>query len=137
MAATAIGYWMVFLPLAPGNLHKHCMKLKDAYQRFLRDNDEAALLAAIGALPRHLLSKDVEYPEVHRICDIRLLGKTFRVCRLVDVEDGEVRVFIEPTSFASDEPGVPYWLQGERLLEWIREETECTSKGPSDWDAYR
>ena len=111
--------------------------LKDAYERFLRDNDEAALLAATEALPRHSLSNDVEYPEVHRICDIRLLGKTFRVCRLVDVDDGEVRVFIEPTSFASDEPGVPYWLQGERLLGWIRDETESPSKGPVNWDAYR
>jgi hypothetical protein len=57
---------------------------------------------------------------------------------LVDLDDGQERLFIEPTDAPScDQPGVPYWLRGAALARWVREEAACPTDGPIDWEAYR
>jgi hypothetical protein len=112
--------------------------LRRAWERFLEDGDEAAFLEVVRAWPRRRPSADVEYPEIHRICDVELCGQAYRVMRTVDVVDGEERLFVEPTEAPNyDTPGVPYWLQGEGLRRWVVEEGECPAKGEIDWEQYR
>lgn len=110
-----------------------------AWEQFLQTRDEKALLAIIRSLPRRPPPKDVDYPEWHRICDLRLAGEPYRVTRLVDVEDGEVRLFIGLIDQAdkSNEGCVPFWLQGAGLQQWILDETKKPTKGPIDWERYR
>lgn len=107
------------------------------WEKFLADGDEAALAAAISAQSRRPPPQDVEYPEWHRICDVQLCGQSYRVSRLVDVIDGEERLFIETTDSPNfQEKGVPYQLHGEALRCWVVEESESPSKGPIDWAHY-
>jgi hypothetical protein len=108
-----------------------------AWERFLRDHDEAALLALIRSLPERPAPRDVEYPEYHRICDIQLGKQAYRISRLVDVVDGEERLFIEAIKTPNlAEPGVPYQLRGEALRHWVVEESEKPAKKPIDWKRY-
>jgi hypothetical protein len=112
---------------------------RQAWEQFLADSDEGALLAVIRRQPRRPPPQDVDYPEWHRVCDVQLCGEPYRVLRLVDVVDGEERLFAAPGTTPEGEKrgGVPYWLQGEALLHWITDETARPAKGPIDWEQYR
>jgi hypothetical protein len=58
----------------------------------------------------------VDYPELHRIGDVELGGKAYRILRLVDLKDYSERLFIELTQSPNfKESGVPYRLQGAAL----------------------
>jgi hypothetical protein len=98
-----------------------------AFERFLRDHDARSLLAAAGPARDHSPGR-ARWPEVHRICDVVLDGQGWRVCRLVDSVTGNASLFLDPTDTSSPEPGVPYSLQGDALLEWVRAETASPSK---------
>ena len=98
-----------------------------AFERFLRDNDARALVAAAGSVRDHSAGR-AQWPEVHRICDVVLDGQGWRVCRVVDDVTGDASLFVEPTETPSSEPGVPYSLQGDALLEWVRAESVSPSK---------
>jgi hypothetical protein len=109
-----------------------------AWERFLADKDAAALLAAVRANPPLRRPVDADYPEYHRLRDVDLGGEAYRVCRLVDPDDGRERLFIEPTDVpAFDSEGVPYWLRGEALRRWVRDETEYPADDETDWESYR
>ena len=99
----------------------------NAFERFLRDRDARSLLCAAGPARDHSPGR-ARWPEVHRICDVVLDGRAWRVSRVIDTVTGEMTLFIEPTDTPSPEPGVPYSLQGEALLEWVRAETAPPSK---------
>jgi hypothetical protein len=93
-----------------------------AFERFLRDHDARSLLAA--AVPARDCSVGrASWPELHRVCDVVLDGQGWRVSRLVDSVTGGASLLLDPTDTPSPEPGVPYSLQGEALLEWVRAET--------------
>ena len=99
----------------------------NAFERFLRDGDVRSLLSAEGPTRDHSPGR-ARWPELHRICDVVLNGQAWRVSRVIDTVTGQMTLFIEPTDTPSPEPGVPYWLQGEGLLEWVRAETASPSK---------
>jgi hypothetical protein len=110
----------------------------DAWERFLADGDGPALLARLRVLPTRLAPRDASYPEYHRLCDVDLGGQAYRVSRLIDLDDGRERLFIEPTDVPNfDEPGVPYWPRGPALARWVREEAAGPTDGEIDWEAYR
>jgi hypothetical protein len=110
----------------------------ESWERFLADGDGLALLARLCPLSTRRPPGEVSYPEYHRVCDIELDGRAYRVNRLVDLDDGEERLFIEPTD-APDllRPGVPYWLRGAALAEWVRQEAACLADDEVDWEWYR
>ena len=98
-----------------------------AWERFLADGDGPALLAALGAIAERGPPRDVDYPEYHRLCDVELSGQPYRVCRLVDVDDGRERLFIQPTDTPDlERPGVPYSLRGAELVRWVRSEARSS-----------
>lgn len=79
----------------------------------------------------------VDYPEIHRLCDVSLGGRAYRVSRPVDLHDNQERLFIKPTEVPDfDVDGVPYLLQGEPLRRWILEEIESPADGPTSWAEY-
>jgi uncharacterized protein (TIGR02996 family) len=82
-----------------------------------------------------------DYPQHHRLCDVRLRGKPFRVTRCMNC-NGMLQVFRITDSAWSPRSGVPLWLQGQALQRWIEDElaTESTDEPadrPSDWERYR
>ena len=51
------------------------------------------------------------------------------------VECGE-RLAFAPTNVTQNAPGVPFWLQGEMLAQWVADETESPAKEAVDWTNY-
>ena len=98
-----------------------------SFERFLRDGDARLLVAAAGPAGEDPASAAV-WPEVHRICDLVLDGQGWRVCRVVDAVAGDTSLFLVPTDTPSSEPGVPYSLQGDALVQWARAEAASPGK---------
>jgi hypothetical protein len=110
----------------------------EAWERFLANGDSVALLVRLRSLPTRPSPRDVSHPEYHRLCDVELGGQACRVSRLLDLDDGQERRFIEPTATPHfDSPGVPYWLRGAALARWVRDEAQSPSKDEVDWELYR
>jgi hypothetical protein len=78
-----------------------------------------------------------EYPYLHRIGDVILEGRAFRVARCTSC--GEELSFepLVPEQAAVESPGAPYWLTGDGLKRWTAAEAANPSKASIDWDAYR
>jgi hypothetical protein len=111
--------------------------LHAAFERFLRDRDEAALLRAVREHGGRAPSKDLDCPVAHRICDIQLAGSGFRVVRVADLDDRTTKLYIYPTDSPSfTQPGVPLRLQGEALWRWVDDELRCPTEGRVDWSHY-
>jgi uncharacterized protein (TIGR02996 family) len=86
-----------------------------------------------------------DYPQRHRLCDVRLRGEPFRVTRCMTC-NGKLQLFRVADSVWGSEPGVPLWLEGEALRRWIEDEraAESAAEGdedlrdhPTDWERYR
>jgi hypothetical protein len=117
------------------------MRLQDLptqlWDQFLSDGDESTILAALLLIPIREPPRDVDYPEFHRICDLKLAGQAYRVTRLVDMGDGQERLFIKATDVPNlTDNGVPYRLRGVALQRWICDERASPSKGPVSWKQY-
>jgi hypothetical protein len=107
------------------------------WERFLAENDQDALLTRIREAPSLDSPLEEDFPYHHRICDINLRGIAFRITRLVELEIARERLFAQTTDVPNYESiGVPYWLQGPPLLEWIRDEVEAPSKSEVSWASY-
>lgn len=83
-----------------------------------------------------------DYPQHHRLCDIRLHGEPFRVTRCVICGE-RLHAFRIANGAWGSRSGVPLWLQGEALQQWIadelaaQEDEEKSVDSPTDWDQYR
>jgi hypothetical protein len=111
--------------------------LHNAFERFLDDRDEAALLAAVRRYGGRAPSKDVDHPVAHRICDVQLDGSGFQVARVFDPDDKATKLYIYPTDSPSvTQPGVPFRLQGAALQQWVEDESRSPTKGPVQWSRY-
>ncbi|MNY49106.1 hypothetical protein D3C86_1845000 [compost metagenome] len=75
-----------------------------------------------------------EYPDAHRLLDLRLGGENFRVCRQISRKE---MIVLVPTEELFDTPGVPLWLAGEKLALWAMNEAQDSSDEPTDWSRYR
>jgi hypothetical protein len=111
--------------------------LHAAIERFLGDRDERALLAAVQEYGGRAPSNDADWPDQHRICDVKLGGFFFRVTRVLDTVDHTSKLYIYPTDVPQlDQPGVPFGLQGDALARWVEDETRSPTKGPVRWSRY-
>jgi hypothetical protein len=108
-----------------------------AWERYLSDGNGEALLASVDGDAPVLRPKQEEYPELHRLRDVEIGGRAYRVLRLAKLNRTEDRLFIEVTDFHNfDAEGVPYGLQGEALRRWIRDEIASPTKAEKDWSRY-
>jgi len=110
-------------------------KLKECWEKFLATSDCEELVAILVEYPE--LTKQAcahEYPSVHRIKDV-FIGRYFRVCRCVLCDERLMFLPIDTDRFDEHE-GVPYWLRGERLKKWFRDEDSDPAKDEQDWSEY-
>ncbi len=114
----------------------HGDQLKRLWERYLSDLVAAPLLAFLGAHPRATLDCGHEYPHLHRVCDVALSGRMFRVNRCVTC--GEALFFrpIPADVARPDEPGVPYRLSGAKLARWVDDVRRNDPKEETDWELY-
>ena len=108
--------------------------LKTALMNFLEKGEKSIIKNIINNNPEIFISKHGEYPDFHRIVDISLGGKSYRVCR--EISSGEKLTF-SLIDKPSDIPGVPIWLEGEKLKLWAKLEEENHSDVQTDWDIYK
>ncbi|MGV3722843.1 MAG: hypothetical protein ACO1SX_18215 [Actinomycetota bacterium] len=109
-----------------------------AWERFLEDGDDETLLASVHTQPPVSTAGLPDYPAHHRICDVKLQGKAYRLTRVMNMESGHEQLYIEPTDFpAYEHEGVPYRLNGEALRRWIIDEQKQAAKEEVDWDEWR
>lgn len=107
------------------------------WEHFLADGDASALLTSLSLVPSYDRPLDVDYPLIHRICDVELAGQGYRVTRVVNLSDCTETLFINPTNVPDyREPGVPYRLSGSALRRWIEDEIDDPEKGPVNWSEY-
>ena len=111
--------------------------LQAAFERYLADCNESALLLAIQRYGGRAPSCDFDWPSAHRIGDISLGGSSYRVIRVFDPDDRSTRLYIYSTNSPHNaEPGVPFRLQGEALQRWIEDELQLPTKAPVPWSRY-
>lgn len=125
-------------------------ELKIAWESFASDSDQAKLLQVVekyipddfdpdygGSDEWGVDTMDAPYLETHRVCDIELCDKFFRVTRTSDPSE---TLSITPTnSPALDVPGIPYSLTGKKLMHFIqgkqRELEEACARDSIVWEA--
>jgi hypothetical protein len=110
-------------------------KLKFSLKEYFASGDEVGLLTILGAHPELVSSEYGEYPDFHRIADIRLGAKCYRVCRQISKD--EQLTFMQIDELMDDMAGVPIWLEGEKLKEWAEAEEDGEVEIPVDWENYR
>lgn len=112
-------------------------QLRLVWELYLNTGEATSLLAFIEAHPQSMQACGHEYPHLHRISDIVLNGRAFRVTRCFAC--GEELSFL-PISSDTAAPklgGVPYWLSGAKLGQWIEDESREDPEEDVDWEKYR
>ncbi|WP_212796274.1 hypothetical protein [Pseudomonas sp. St316] len=109
-------------------------QLKSALSRYLETGDGVDLRKVLIPNPEVITEEYGEYPDVHRLVDIRIGDRNFRVCR--KISQGEL-ITLTPIEELFDTPGVPIWLTGDKLTLWATDEKEDPSDEPTDWSRYR
>lgn len=109
-------------------------EIKSALVVFLDSGDESLLQSIIAAHPEIVTSNYGEYPDTHRVVDVCIGNKKYRVCR--QISNGEKLTF-SSIDEVMDDSGVPLWLTGEKLMIWAKSEEENPSDEPTDWESFR
>ena len=109
-------------------------ELKSSLITLLDIGNESAVASIITKYPEVIATASGEYPDSHRIADVCIQNKNYRVCRQIsDDEKLTLALIDEP----SDAPGVPIWLEGEELRRWAKSELENPADEPTDWESFR
>lgn len=109
-------------------------EMKSALHTFLTSGNKVAIKSLIVEYP-DLVTQDIgDYPDCHRITDVCIDNKHYRVCRQISA--GE-KLTLSEIKESLNELGVPIWLEGEKLKKWAKEEEENPSDEPNDWEMYR
>jgi hypothetical protein len=108
--------------------------LKSALADFLDSKNDATLKNIIDIHPEIVGPMSGDYPDMHRVMDLMVGNKCYRVCRIISQNEKLILFEIDKIM---DNPGVPLWLCGEKLLEWALSEEENPSSDPVDWEYFR
>jgi hypothetical protein len=115
------------------------VSLQDKFKLLLSDylelGDKAGLLAILEEYPEAVSAEYGEYPDFHRITDIQLGSKIYRVCR--QISQNEKLTFMAIDELRDQVSGVPLWLEGEKLKAWAEAEEDDSTDEPVDWESYR
>ncbi len=109
-------------------------ELKAALINFLDSGDESVMQSIIANHPEIVTSSYGDYPDTHRVVDVCIGNKHYRVCRQISTGENLTFSLIDE---AMDDPGVPLWLDGEKLIAWAKSEEENPSDEPTNWENFR
>jgi hypothetical protein len=105
------------------------------WEAFANGGDAAPLLAFLREHPEAAVHCGHDYPQLHRVMDVMLDGKPYRLLRCATC--GEELTLAPLDASAATSEGVPYWLNGVKLLDWVEDERRSPAEEPVDWERYR
>ena len=115
--------------------------LKKEWENYLHDNNEEHFSNVTEKLSFKIPAA-YKYPSLHRICDIEIGTASYRVMRLVFHKEFIFINACDNPMFSS--PGVPYWLTGQNLLNWIHDQKQRLMDGlditelpATVWERYK
>jgi hypothetical protein len=108
-------------------------QLRLVWEQYLSGGDGSALHAFIEAHPKSMTDCGHEYPYLHRVCDVRLGGRPFRVGRCITCGEELSFTPVNECLARVGVAGVPYWLSGAKLAQWVEQEVN----GGPDWKPAR
>lgn len=106
---------------------------REYMERFLRDGDEDSLVRFLEIESDQGDSCEHSYPTRHRIQDVIFRGASYRLSRCVAC--GE-RLFLERVDAAIDTPGVPLWVTGDALKQWVQDPDEPAIDSEEHWRIF-
>jgi hypothetical protein len=109
-------------------------ELKKLLSIFLNSGEDLELGSLIDKYPELLSAGQGEYPDFHRISDIYVSGKIYRICRQISKAE---KITLHLIDELREDPGVPLWLEGEKLKIWQESEVENPAREAIDWTIYR
>ncbi len=98
--------------------------------------DEAGLSAFLAEHPSLTTECGHPYPYFHRVLDLSLGGKPFRLGRCVRCGERLTLTPIDPSVANLQVAGVPLEFKGEALRKWVEKEAKSPAKEAIDWDHY-
>lgn len=109
-------------------------QLRSALLCYFESGDATEFCNLTSSHPEIIATDYGEYPDMHRLMDLRVGERNFRVCR--QISRGEM-ISLVPIEELFNTPGVPLWLTGEKLALWAANEEKNPSDEPTDWNQYR
>jgi hypothetical protein len=111
-------------------------ELRQQVERFLAGGPPKPLLELLDRHPELQAACDHKYPFAHRIRDLSLGDRYFRLGRCILC--GE-RLFLAPIDreIYMEEEGAPLWLTGKGLRDWAKHEDRQPMKDSVNWEDYR
>ena len=99
----------------------------------IRSLPKDEMLIELAHVSGNELSCQDKFPEHHRICDIIVKDRAFRITRCAACHENIYVSDIDVAIAHEEETGVPLELRGEALRQWIEYEKESPSKEEVDW----
>ncbi|MHA3774822.1 hypothetical protein ACXR0O_25155 [Verrucomicrobiota bacterium sgz303538] len=104
------------------NVDSECQtELRTAAVEYFSSGTSTALENFLMEWPQGIPLCGHDYPEAHRICDIRLMGRPFRLVRCAVCVENLSLYEVRESAFGPSS-GVPFWLKGACLNQWITDE---------------
>ena len=105
---------------------------KAALIDFLDSGNKSGIKEIIKNHPEVITSVDGYFPDLHRIFDISIGFRSYRICRKIS-ECEKLTLSLIKNDTLSDVEGVPIWLSGEKLKVWA----ENPAEEDTDWELWR
>ena len=106
--------------------------LKAALIDFYENGNKSGIKQIIKNHPEIVTPVHGGFPDLHRIFDISIGFRSYRVCRMIS-EGEKLTLSLIKNDASSDVDGVPIWLNGEKLKVWAENPTE----EDTDWELWR
>ena len=110
--------------------------LKAALIDFLDSGNKSGIKEIIKNYPEVITSLDGDFPDLHRIFDISIGFRSYRICRKIS-ECEKLTLSLIKNDASSDVEGAPICLTGDKLRVWAESEVENPSKEAIDWEVWR
>ena len=110
--------------------------LKTALIDFYDNGNKSGIKQIIKNYPEIVTPVHGDFPDLHRIFDISIGFRSYRVCRKIS-EGEKLTLSLIKNDASSDVEGAPIWLTGEKLRVWAESEVESPSKEAIYWEVWR
>jgi hypothetical protein len=128
----------------PGERDPITELLGNAWESYIKSGDSSLMSELLSSRDSRLMQNcgharemDGGYPFVHRIGDMCVDGKWYRVARCTTCNERLWLLAIEAGLARPNQPGVPYAINSQELRYWAERENKSPAKAAVDWERIR